>query len=188
MTRRIMMNMMVGSAAIVTVPTIAQAAPDATVELLDLEEQIFEADEAANAHRAEIERLHGIIGDEVERLYDEVHVHRRSNLTGKERWAVVKAMPEAKEHDRLVRLAEPHHDRVGELIERMWAIPATTPEGRQAKFFVLLNFVLSGNWSVQDGDWREGDRAADWHIRMTRDLLIEFIGGEPAKLLRDQFA
>jgi hypothetical protein len=41
---------------------------------------------------------------------------------------------------------------------------------------------------VKDGDWHQGDWAADWHIRMTRDLLIEFIGGEPAKLLRDQFA
>jgi hypothetical protein len=73
-----------------------------------------------------------------------------------------------------------------ELIKRMWAIPATTPEGRQAKFLVLLNFVLAGHWSVDDGDWRAAD--SDWHIRMTRDLMIEFIGGEPAKQLRDQFA
>jgi hypothetical protein len=100
MTRRIMMNTMVASATIVAVPAIAQAAPDATAELLDLQEQIFEADEAANAHRAEIERLHGIIGDEVERLYDDW----RSNLTAKERWALVTAMPESKEHDRLVRV------------------------------------------------------------------------------------
>jgi hypothetical protein len=84
-------------------------------------------------------------------------------------------MPETKKHDRLVRLAQPHHDKVDELIKRMWSIPATTPEGRQAKFLVLLNFVLAGHWSVQDGDWREGDWAADWHIRMTRYLLIEFM-------------
>jgi hypothetical protein len=66
--------------------------------------------------------------------------------------------------------------------------PATTPEGRQAKFLVLLNFVLGGYWSVEDGDWRAGDGDADWHIEMARNLMIEFIGGEPAKLLRDQFA
>ena len=177
MTRRIMMTAMVASATIVTVPTIAQAAPDATAELLDLQEQIFEADEAANAHHAEIERPHGIIGDEVERLYDDW----QSDLTKKERWALVTAMPESKEHDRLVRLAAPHHDRVGKLIERMWAIPATTPEGRQAKFLVLLDHVMGG-------DWLEPDGPADWHIEMARKMMIEFIGGEPAALLRDQFA
>jgi hypothetical protein len=63
----------------------------------------------------------------------------------------------------------------------MWKIPATTPEGRQAKFFVLVNFVLSR-------DWREGDWAADWHILMARNSMIECIGGEPAEQLRGQFA
>jgi hypothetical protein len=178
MTRRILINTMVAGAAVVAVPAIAQAAPDSTAKLLDLEEQIFAAHEAATAHDTEIERLNDIFHAD----------DQYSDLTAKERWALVTAMPETKEHDRLVRLAQPHHDRVDELIKRMWSIPATTPEGRQAKFLVLLNFVLAGHWSVQDGDWREGDWAADWHIRMTRYLLIEFIGGEPAKLLRDQFA
>jgi hypothetical protein len=189
MTRRILMNAMVAGAATVTVPTIAQAAPDSTAELLDLEEQIFSAHEAATVDHAEIGRLHGIICAEAKRIYDEAlteEARQGQYLTPNERWNQALAMPESKEHDRLVRLAQPHYDRVDELIKRMWAIPATTPEGRQAKFLVLLNFVLAGYWSVEDGDWRAAD--SDWHIRMTRDLMIEFIGGEPAKQLRDQFA
>jgi hypothetical protein len=108
-------------------------------------------------------------------------VHRRSNLTHDERWALVMAMPESKEHDRLVRLAEPHNDRVIELIERMWSIPATTPEGRQAKFLVLLDRVMGASWLEPDGP-------ADWHIELARNMMIEFIGGEPAAQLREQFA
>jgi hypothetical protein len=37
-------------------------------------------------------------------------------------------------------------------------------------------------------DWRDGDWSVDWDIRMARDLMIEFVGGEPAEQLRDQFA
>jgi len=37
-------------------------------------------------------------------------------------------------------------------------------------------------------DWREHDRELDWDIQMARDLMIEFIGGEPAEQLREQFA
>jgi hypothetical protein len=181
MTRRILMTTMAASATIAAAPSIAQAAAAADAELLELEEQIFESHEAATAHDTEINRLNDIVGTESVRLYDEVFVHRRSNLTEKERWAIATAMPESKEHDRLVELVRPHHDRLCELIERMWAIPATTPEGRQAKFFVLLNFVLGD-------DWREADGAADWHIEMARRMMIEFIGGEPAKQLRAQFA
>jgi hypothetical protein len=29
----------------------------------------------------------------------------------------------------------------------MWSIPATTPEGRRAKFFVLLAFFMPAEWS-----------------------------------------
>jgi hypothetical protein len=96
---RILMNMMVASATIVAVPAIARAVPDA--ELLDLQQQIFEAHEGL----------------------------------------------ESKEHDRLVTLAKPHQRC--ELIERMWTIPATTPEGRQTKFIVLLDYVtwVAIGWS-----------------------------------------
>jgi hypothetical protein len=37
-------------------------------------------------------------------------------------------------------------------------------------------------------DWREGGREVDWDIKMARDLVIEFVGGEPAAQLREQFA
>jgi hypothetical protein len=37
-------------------------------------------------------------------------------------------------------------------------------------------------------DWCEHDKAANWDIRMARDLLLEFVGGEPAKQLREQFS
>jgi hypothetical protein len=170
------MNMMVRSASVVALPTIAQAVPDADAELLDLEEQIFAAYEAATAHDTEIARLNVILGDEAKRLYDEC-----SYLTQDERSDIVFAMPAAKEHDRLVSLADPHHDRMQELIEKMWAIPATTPEGRRAKFLVLLGCIM-------DSDWRQADEAAHWHIEMARKMIIEFIGGEPAKQLRDQFS
>jgi hypothetical protein len=146
--------------------------------LLDLQKQIFAAHEAATVNHAEIKRLGDIIGAEVERLYNDVYVHRRSNLTEKERWAIVLAMPEAKEHDRLVTLAQPHHDRVIELIEQMWAIPTTTPEGRRAKFSVLLDHVMGNGWLERD---------ADWHIELARRMMIEFVGGEPTAQLREQF-
>jgi hypothetical protein len=47
--------------------------------------------------------------------------------------------------------------------------------------FVLLNCILDSDWRVCDGD-------ADYHIEMARKMMIEFVGGEPAKMLRDQFA
>jgi hypothetical protein len=60
----------------------------------------------------------------------------------------------------------------------MWAIPARTPEGRRAKVLVLLGTIMPR-------DWREIE--ADWGVKEGRDLLIEFVGGEPAQQLRDQF-
>jgi len=37
-------------------------------------------------------------------------------------------------------------------------------------------------------DWSKGDRGVDWDIKMARDQMIEFVGGEPTNQLRDQFA
>ena len=62
----------------------------------------------------------------------------------------------------------------------MWAIPALTPEGRRAKVLVALGMLPVA--------WRERDEEADYGILETRQLLIEFIGGEPGAQLRDQFA
>jgi hypothetical protein len=40
--------------------------------------------------------------------------------------------------------------------------------------------------SACDDDWREDNARADWDIRMARDPMIEFVGGEPAAQLREQ--
>ena len=56
-----------------------------------------------------------------------------SPLTSKQRWDLFTAMPESKEHTRLVTLGEPFFDRMNVLIEQMFAIPAHTPEGRYAQ-------------------------------------------------------
>jgi hypothetical protein len=62
----------------------------------------------------------------------------------------------------------------------MWLTPARTPEGKRAKLLVLLGYIMC------DDDWREDNAGADWDIRMARDLMIEFVGGEPAAQLREQ--
>ena len=36
--------------------------------------------------------------------------------------------------------------------------------------------------------WRERDEEADFWILQARNLLFEFVGGEPGAQLRDQFA
>ena len=38
------------------------------------------------------------------------------------------------------------------------------------------------------GRWRERDEEADFWILQARNLLFEFVGGEPGAQLRDQFA
>ncbi len=37
-------------------------------------------------------------------------------------------------------------------------------------------------------DWEDNDKDADWDVRMARNLLIEFVGGEPGAELRKQYA
>ena len=66
-----------------------------------------------------------------------------------------------------------------DLVKQMWAIPAQTPEGRRAKVLVALNLLPGG--------WRARDEETDYGIRETRQLLIEFVGGEPGEQMRDQF-
>jgi hypothetical protein len=146
--------------------------------LLQLEEQIFQAWWAANDNNEEIHRLEKIWKGESARLADEV-TQGRSTLTHDERWQLVDAMPEAKEHDRLVTLSDQHFDRMFTLIDQMWAIPAHTEVGRESKVSVLLSCVL---------DWREHDAELDYRELMARRLLIDLVGGEPAKELRGQFA
>jgi hypothetical protein len=179
-----MMNMLVSTAiagtAVATVAECAAAAvqPDDSA-LLELEERIFEHHAAATAYNDEIYRLWDIWTAEWKRL-DLEGLTGRCTLTSKERWALVREMPESKEHSRLANLQEPHYVEMDKLIIKMWATPAHTPEGRRAKLLVLLGCIL-------DNDWREHDGEADYGIRRARDLMIEFVGGEPAEQLRDQF-
>jgi hypothetical protein len=59
----------------------------------------------------------------------------------------------------------------------MREIKAQTPEGRRSKVLVLLGYVM------EDGVFDE-----PFDVTRARDLMIEFVGGEPAVQLRDQFA
>jgi hypothetical protein len=185
-TRRNVMMTLVGAAAAVTaVPTITRAVPNADAELLALEEQIFEAHEAATALDPEIKRLDAIVQSEGRRLYDEAvaaEIRQRRYLTPDERWnRVLLAMPEGKERGRLIELQDAHWHAMDASIAKMWAAPAHTPEGRRAKVLVLLGVIL-------DGDWRRADEAADYEVLRLRSILFDFIGGEPGKQMRDQFA
>ena len=178
------MNMLVSTAIAGTaVPTVAECAaaavqPDDSA-LLELEERIFEHHAAATAYDDEIYRLWEIWTEEWKRLEIE-GLTGRSTLTSKEQFALVREMPESKEHSRLVELQEPHYVEMDKLIIKMWETPALTPEGKRSKLLVLLGVIL-------DGDWREHDGEANYEIRRARDLMIEFVGGEPAEQLRDQF-
>ena len=44
-----------------------------------------------------------------------------------------------------------------------------------------------GHLRILPDAWRELDENTDYGIRETRQLLIEFIGGEPGEQMRDQF-
>ena len=172
--------------ALVTVtPTPAAALPADDSALLKLEEQIFEQHDAAHAFDDEIDRVVEIWtgeGIRMEREALEEQIAGRSPaLTSKERWKLLRAMPESKEHTRLATLQDPFFDRRGELIKQMFAMPAHTADGRRAKVTVLLACVMGSEWT-------ETDKDADYDVEMARKLLIEFIGGEPGEMLRDQFA
>ena len=88
-------------------------------------------------------------------------------------------MPELIEHNRLCKLQDVHFAKMDDLVKQMWAIPALTPEGRRAKVLVALRMLPDHG--------REDDGNTDYAELMGRNLLIEFIGGEPGAMLRDQF-
>jgi hypothetical protein len=90
-------------------------------------------------------------------------------------------MLESIEHSRLCKLQDPFYRRMDALVNEMFATPARTPEGRRAKAEVLLGCIMGD-------DWRHIDKETDYPELMARKLLIEFIGGEPGEMLRDQFA
>jgi hypothetical protein len=160
----------------------ALASPPDDSALLALEEQIFEQYWAANAHNDEIIRLSGIWTAESRRLYAaSLDAEGNSSLTPQQRWDIVTALPESIEHNRLCRLQDPFYARMDTLIKEMEATPAHTPEGRRAKVLVLLVCILGEEWTGID-------QQTDYPTLMARNLLIEFVGGEPGKMLREQFA
>jgi hypothetical protein len=164
--------------AVLAQPKPAFAAPDDSA-LVKLEEQIFEQYEGATALDEEIIRLHPIWVGESKRLADEFY-DGRSTLTADERWAIVGSMPECRECTRLTDLQASFFTRMDALIKEMFATPAHTAEGRRAKVTVLLGCILGD-------DWRRTDDEMEYPEQMARNLLIDFIGGEPGKMLRGQF-
>jgi hypothetical protein len=86
--------------ALATVTPTPAAADDSA--LLKLEEQIFEQHEAAHAFDDEIDRTLAIWTAEGIRLEREAlkeQLAGRPTLTSKERWELVRAMPESKERE-----------------------------------------------------------------------------------------
>ena len=185
------MNMIVSAAALtVGSKAIASVQSDDSV-LLELEEKIFEHHAAATKYDAEIHRLGTIVQSEGRRLYDEALAAEvrqgrlECYLTPDQRWAkvsaMVSAMVENEELTRLIGLQDAHWYAMDGSVEKMWTIPAHTPEGRRAKVLVLLGVIL-------DTDWRQADEMATYEARRLRSILFEFIGGEPGEQMRNQFA
>ena len=171
----------VGTLAAAAMPAPQACADDS--ELLKLEELIFAEHEKATAYDDEIIRLSNIWTAESHRLYQEelaAETRRGIYLSPQERWQLVTDIPECTEHNRLCNLQEPFLAKKDALIKQMFATPAHTAEGRHAKVMVLL--------LVMGDDWRQVDEATDYQELMARNLLIEFVGGEPAARLREQFA
>jgi hypothetical protein len=166
------------SAAVAVVATKAAVAmPQDDSELVRLEEQIFEQYEGAAQYDDEILRLSAIWTPESIRRLESMD---GGNLSQKERWKLATDFPECEAHNRLCKRQDPFYRRMDALIKQMFAMPAHTAEGRRAKVSVLLGCIMTD-------DWRGPDKETDYEIEMTRKLLIEFIGGEPGKMLRDQF-
>jgi hypothetical protein len=157
------------AAAIISQPALT---PPDDGALVKIEEEIFEACEGAAAYDDDIRRASDIWTEEMRRLPE--------GMTPKERCDAVMALPACIEHNRLSMLQEPYYLRMDELIAKMFATPAHTAEGRRAKVAVLLGILL-------DDDWRGVDAETDRPELLARNLLIEFIGGEPGEMLRGQF-
>jgi hypothetical protein len=185
------MNFIVSTAAMASAATAVSASPterpSADAALLEMEERIFEHKEAAQAINPELDRLRAIWEGESLRLFDEARalvgdvVETEDQL--RQRYAQVDAMPECTEHKRLLDLQDTHWDSADELVSRMWALPAQTPEGRRSKLLVLLGYIMDEFWRHQDDHHK-----TSYEIKRARDLMIEFVGGEPSAQLRDQFS
>jgi hypothetical protein len=149
----------VAAASAVSVTALAAAAMPVHQEPLDdsallkLEKLVFEQNAAARAYDDEMFRLQDIWMTESKQLHVE-SLTGRCDLTQQERWDRVSAMPEAKEHERLVGLQRVHDTEMDRLVSEMWATPAHTPEGRRSKLLVLLGCILTDDWrKIPSGRW-----------------------------------
>jgi hypothetical protein len=73
--------------------------------------------------------------------------------------------------DSLYGRQDPLCDRAFELTNRMWAIPAKTQAGRQAKAKRLLQLA-----DCKNEPWRGAEEDLDYHIAMARKLIGELAG------------
>lgn len=180
--RTAILNALATAAAVALAPAIAEAS-ESDAELLRLEERIFEERAAVDEHEDEIRTLAEIFNAEFERGLEELQATGAILTRNQTRrvWDQARRTPAAAEQVQLEGLRDQRLEQMNALIEKMWRMPARTPEGRRAKLLVLLGCVLEERW-------RHHDEAADWDVKIGRDLLIEFVGGEPAKQLRDQFS
>jgi len=85
-------------------------------------------------------------------------------------------MPECIEHERLTDLQDAQWSAADELVSRMWALPAQTPEG--APSFSCCSAL---SWTTTTGKPATKSSARG-------SLMIEFVGGDPSAQLRDQFS
>jgi hypothetical protein len=148
--------------------------------LIELGEKIFEHYKIINELEERAAALLEVCLNETNNLLDASRTGK-CTLTKNEQSAIVSAMPECIEHTRLVHLQWEREATISKMVDEMWSIPAKTPEGRQAKFLVLLNRMTKE-------DWTSTDARADYSIVLARNFMIEMIGGAPAIKLRNQFA
>jgi hypothetical protein len=82
-------------------------------------------------------------------------------------------LPASEELERLTTLQQPHWTRHDEAVERMFAIPAQTAEGRGAKASVVLGLMAAFMASIDEDE--------DYPLGYVRSLLTELVGGAPVE-------
>jgi hypothetical protein len=179
-SRRSVMNMLVCTTVAGTALPAAALAQMEDQSLLDLERDILDVHRQATADDEEISQCMHAWRDEWLRL-DKEAKDGRINLTQEEISEAVGKLPSVARQKVLNEIAQPHYDRMDDLIEKMWAIPARTAEGKRAKFQVLLICIAKS-------DWLDNEHDADYDTRMIRSLLLELLGGEQAERFKKQFA
>lgn len=169
-----------GSALALSVQPKTAVASSGDARLLEMEREILKLQAKIDEFKPEIARLHDILASEFRRLSREAAAGI-NDLSERLRLDMVRAMPEHAEHSRVCDEQQAYYDVADRLVKEMWSLEAETSEGKAAKFSVWINYIMTS-------DWRESDKDADYDIEMTRRLLVEMIGGEPAEKLRARFA